>query len=268
MDIGNSVPAGVHDGSGDPANARPCNKWHGAGLFCKQNHLFENNSLPIENCLANLWETWSRPSRLLGIVTHFESCPGQLRARSRSSIAPFCFFSFFTSASTAFSAHFSSSSPKKNHVRYLVWVESLHPNLAFQMLILEWLIFSRSSFEFLLENLRIEMMSYLASTPKASSRLAMWRKTGCLNHSWFAPRLPIFLTFVVCKNSKTLQHKRKQQTWDNKEFLQLDTDDAKCDWTKTNGNRLILGKKRQNLILLLFQKRAKMAENVRIEWRQ
>merc|ERR1711936_807017 len=37
--------------------------------------------------------------------------PGQLRACSRASIAPFDFLSFFTRASTAFSAHFSSSSP-------------------------------------------------------------------------------------------------------------------------------------------------------------
>ncbi|KAG9351786.1 hypothetical protein JZ751_023037 [Albula glossodonta] len=36
---------------------------------------------------------------------------GQLKARSSSSIAPFFFFSFFTRESTAFSAHFSSSSP-------------------------------------------------------------------------------------------------------------------------------------------------------------
>lgn len=38
-------------------------------------------------------------------------CPGQLRALSSSSIAPFFFFSFLTRESTAFSAHFSSSSP-------------------------------------------------------------------------------------------------------------------------------------------------------------
>ncbi|MEQ2176901.1 hypothetical protein GOODEAATRI_032917, partial [Goodea atripinnis] len=38
-------------------------------------------------------------------------CPGQLRALSSSSIAPFFFFNFFTRESTAFSAHFSSSSP-------------------------------------------------------------------------------------------------------------------------------------------------------------
>jgi hypothetical protein len=37
--------------------------------------------------------------------------PGQDKARSKSSIAPFLFFSFFTRLSTAFSAHFSSSSP-------------------------------------------------------------------------------------------------------------------------------------------------------------
>lgn len=58
-----------------------------------------------------LWDTWSRPSSDLGMVTHLLGCPGQLRAFSRSSMAPFFFFSFFTSASTAFSAHFSSSSP-------------------------------------------------------------------------------------------------------------------------------------------------------------
>lgn len=43
--------------------------------------------------------------------THSLGCPGLLRAFSRSSMAPFFFFSFLTRASTAFSAHFSSSSP-------------------------------------------------------------------------------------------------------------------------------------------------------------
>lgn len=45
------------------------------------------------------------------MVTHLLGCPGQLSAFSNSSMAPLVFFSFFTSASTAFSAHFSSSSP-------------------------------------------------------------------------------------------------------------------------------------------------------------
>lgn len=44
-------------------------------------------------------------------MTQLLGWPGQLNAFSSSSIAPFFFFSFFTSASTAFSAHFSSSSP-------------------------------------------------------------------------------------------------------------------------------------------------------------
>lgn len=55
--------------------------------------------------------TCNRPSRLLGMVTHLLGCPGQLSAFSNSSMAPLVFFSFLTSASTAFSAHFSSSSP-------------------------------------------------------------------------------------------------------------------------------------------------------------
>jgi len=55
--------------------------------------------------------TCNRPSRLLGMVTHLLGCPGQLSAFSSSSMAPLVFFSFLTSASTAFSAHFSSSSP-------------------------------------------------------------------------------------------------------------------------------------------------------------
>jgi hypothetical protein len=46
--------------------------------------------------------TWSRPSRLRGMVTHLLGWPGQLSACSSDSIAPFVFFSFFTSASTAF----------------------------------------------------------------------------------------------------------------------------------------------------------------------
>jgi len=45
------------------------------------------------------------------MVTHLLGCPGQLSAFSNSSIAPLVFFSFLTRASTAFSAHFSSSSP-------------------------------------------------------------------------------------------------------------------------------------------------------------
>ena len=55
--------------------------------------------------------TCNRPSRLLGIVTHFVTVPGLLRACSSASRAPLVFFSFLTRASTAFSAHFSSSSP-------------------------------------------------------------------------------------------------------------------------------------------------------------
>lgn len=57
------------------------------------------------------WETCSRPSKDRGMVTHFDGWPGQLSALSSSSTAPFFFFSFLTSESTAFSAHFSSSSP-------------------------------------------------------------------------------------------------------------------------------------------------------------
>ena len=57
------------------------------------------------------WETCSRPSKERGIVTHLLGWPGQLRALSSSSLAPFFFFNFFTRESTAFSAHFSSSSP-------------------------------------------------------------------------------------------------------------------------------------------------------------
>ena len=45
------------------------------------------------------------------MVTHLLGCPGQLSALSSSSMAPFFFFNFFTRESTAFSAHFSSSSP-------------------------------------------------------------------------------------------------------------------------------------------------------------
>ena len=53
----------------------------------------------------------SRPSRDRAIVTHLLGRPGLLRAFSSSSRAPFFFFNFLTSESTAFSAHFSSSSP-------------------------------------------------------------------------------------------------------------------------------------------------------------
>merc|ERR1719275_21159 len=45
------------------------------------------------------------------MVTHLLGWPGQLRACSSVSKAPLFFFNFFTRASTAFSAHFSSSSP-------------------------------------------------------------------------------------------------------------------------------------------------------------
>ena len=57
------------------------------------------------------WLTWSRPSSERGIVTHsvFGLCIDN--AFSRASSAPFFFFNFLTRASTAFSAHFSSSSP-------------------------------------------------------------------------------------------------------------------------------------------------------------
>ena len=58
-----------------------------------------------------LCDTCSRPSKDRGIVTHLLAVPGQLKAFSRSSRAPFFFLSFLTSESTAFSAHFSSSSP-------------------------------------------------------------------------------------------------------------------------------------------------------------
>lgn len=56
-------------------------------------------------------DTCNLPSKLLGIVTHLLGVPGQERALSSSSMAPFFFLSFFTRASTALSAHFSSSSP-------------------------------------------------------------------------------------------------------------------------------------------------------------
>lgn len=56
-------------------------------------------------------DTCRRPSNDRGIVTHFDGTPGMDRARSRSSMAPLRFFSFFTRLSMAFSAHFSSSSP-------------------------------------------------------------------------------------------------------------------------------------------------------------
>ena len=45
------------------------------------------------------------------MVTHLVGLPGLESAVSKDSIAPLVFFSFFTIASTAFSAHFSSSSP-------------------------------------------------------------------------------------------------------------------------------------------------------------
>ena len=45
------------------------------------------------------------------MVTHLVTVPGLLRACSNASSAPLVFFSFLTRASTAFSAHFSSSSP-------------------------------------------------------------------------------------------------------------------------------------------------------------
>lgn len=44
-------------------------------------------------------------------MTHFDGVPGHERALSNSSTAPFRFLSFLTKLSTAFSAHFSSSSP-------------------------------------------------------------------------------------------------------------------------------------------------------------
>jgi hypothetical protein len=55
--------------------------------------------------------TCNLPSSDLGIVTHLDGVPGHDSALSNSSMAPFLFFSFFTRLSTAFSAHFSSSSP-------------------------------------------------------------------------------------------------------------------------------------------------------------
>jgi hypothetical protein len=60
-------------------------------------------------------ETWSLPSKDLRIVTHLLCWSGQLRALSKSSMAPLFFFNFLTKASTAFSAHFSSSSPGKKY---------------------------------------------------------------------------------------------------------------------------------------------------------
>lgn len=44
-------------------------------------------------------------------MTHSDGWPGLARAFSNDSMAPRFFFSFFTRLSTAFSAHFSSSSP-------------------------------------------------------------------------------------------------------------------------------------------------------------
>ena len=58
-----------------------------------------------------LCDTCSRPSKLLGMVTQFSWLPGNFNWRSKVSKAFFCFFNFFTNASTAFSAHLSSSSP-------------------------------------------------------------------------------------------------------------------------------------------------------------
>ena len=55
--------------------------------------------------------TCSLPSRLLGMVTQREGLLGWESAASRFCMACLSFLSFFTSASTAFSAHFSSSSP-------------------------------------------------------------------------------------------------------------------------------------------------------------
>lgn len=60
-------------------------------------------------------ETWSLPSKDLKIVTHLLCSSGLLRALSKSSMAPLFFFSFLTKASTAFSAHFSSSSPSEKY---------------------------------------------------------------------------------------------------------------------------------------------------------
>ena len=89
-----------------------------------------------------LWLTWSRPSSDLGMVTHSDKWalgePEFWRAFSSTSIAPFFFFNFFTRAwhgfyllfrllwivltslacsnpipSIALSAHFSSSSPRR-----------------------------------------------------------------------------------------------------------------------------------------------------------
>lgn len=59
---------------------------------------------------------WPPPAGLLTstlcqLYWYLLGWPGQLRALSNSSIAPFFFFNFFTNESTAFSAHFSSSSP-------------------------------------------------------------------------------------------------------------------------------------------------------------
>lgn len=70
----------------------------------------EVNCLQLQHCIA-ITLTCRRPSSERGIVTHFDGIPGADSARSRSSMAPFRFFNFLTKLSTAFSAHFSSSSP-------------------------------------------------------------------------------------------------------------------------------------------------------------
>ena len=113
----------THDETADPANATHGNRLRVAILFCVIPRY--KKVLKMVTSLSNacvLWRkllqfptkiqhTCNRPSRLLGIVIHFDSCPGILSAFSKSSIAPCFFFNFLTSASTAFSAHFSSSSP-------------------------------------------------------------------------------------------------------------------------------------------------------------
>lgn len=77
--------------------------------LCKSGH---RHTLQYMTCGSPfLCDTCNRPSSERGIVTHLLGCPGQLKAFSSSSKAPFFFFSFLTKESTAFSAHFSSSSP-------------------------------------------------------------------------------------------------------------------------------------------------------------
>ena len=109
----------THDGTADLATATHGNRLRVVILFYvipKYKKSIKNGDIFVK-CIfllqfhTKIQRTCNRPSRLLGIVIHFDSCPGILSAFSKSSIAPCFFFNFLTSASTAFSAHFSSSSP-------------------------------------------------------------------------------------------------------------------------------------------------------------